>query len=156
MKKQNMRLWLYLVILMFLTSCGSNGTRAGISKVKTRLFAIDVSQRANLNHPVALDLVIAYNQSLFLDLLKISAKEWFKKRQQYKMDYPAALQSWEWELVPGQVVPFFKLPKTTRKGVGAVVFANYVSPGNHRARIDPYEGVVVRLNESDFSISSLR
>jgi len=148
------KVWL-LISVFLLTSCGLFSSSPNTSRLKTKILALDISPKANLNHPIALDLVVIYNQSLFKDLLGISAEEWFKKRQQYKLDYPSVLQSWEWELVPGQVVPFFKLPSATRKAVGALVFANYVPPGNHRARIDPYEGVVVRLEEAGFRVMPL-
>lgn len=147
------RYWLSLgatLLLLLLTACGGNQTH-----VHTKLVALDVMPNANLNHPVALDLIIVYNDALFKDLLQLSSEEWFDKRRQYKLDYPGTLQSWEWELVPGQVVPFFRLPGKAKKGVGALVFANYVTPGQHRARFDPYEGVVIRLMEQEFMVLPL-
>jgi type VI secretion system protein len=150
--------WIGGLIALLLSACGGGGLSrddGNNSRVQTRLIAVDVAPTANLNHPIAMDLLVIYNRALFEDLLKISANEWFEKRAQYKLDYPSLLQSWEWELVPGQVVPFFKLPPGTRKAVGALIFANYVSPGNHRARIDPFQGVVVRLKENEFTVMPL-
>lgn len=147
--------WLLAAILLLLTvsltACGPPRQ----SKVHTRIVAIDVNSRVNLNHPVAMDLLIIYDEGLFENLLALSAEEWFKKRGQYKLDYPRLLQTWEWELVPGQVVPFFKLPDGVSRGMGALVFANYVTPGTHRARIDPYEGAVIRLGETEMSVLPL-
>lgn len=146
-----------IMLCLGLVGCGGNilGDDTKSSYVKTRLIALDVAPKANLNHPVAIDLLVIYNRALFADLLKVPASEWFEKRNQYKLDYPSALQIWEWELVPAQVVPFFKLPIETRRAVGALIFANYVTPGMHRARIDPYEGVVIRLQELEFTLSPL-
>jgi type VI secretion system protein len=149
-------LLLILSLSILLGGCGIFGSSsASKTRLKTKILALDVSPQANLNHPIALDLVVIYNQVLFKDLLGVSAEEWFKKRHQYKLDYPSVLQSWEWELVPNQVVPFFKLPSGTSKAVGAIVYANYATPGNHRARIDPYEGVVVRLQNTQFKVLPL-
>lgn len=146
-------LLLLLALAAHLTACNSGPSAK--SRVHTKLLAIDVMPKANLDHPVPLDLVIIYDPGVFEALLKLPAKEWFDKREQYKKDFPAQLQTWEWELVPGQVVPFFKLPGNARKAVGALVFANYLSPGNHRARIDPYEGAIVRLTESEMLVLPL-
>jgi type VI secretion system protein len=144
--------WIILIFLA-LAACASNPNKPNMH---TKLIALDVMPTANLNHPIALDLVVVYNRALLEELLKITAKEWFEKRQQYKLDNPGILQSWEWELVPGQVVPFFKLPPKTSKGVGGIVFANYVTPGTHRARIDAYEGAIVRLKETEFLLLPLQ
>lgn len=144
------RILLLLCLPMILVACSSDEP-----SVRTKLIALDVKPDANLNHPIALDLVIVYNTALMKDLLGISSKEWFEKRSQYKLDYPGDLQNWEWELVPGQAVPFFKLPGHARDGVGGIIFASYVTPGTHRARFDPYEGIVVRLEEREFVVHPL-
>ncbi|HKR00318.1 MAG TPA: hypothetical protein VJT09_06580 [Pyrinomonadaceae bacterium] len=136
--------------LLGLTACVPKAIRPA-----TKLMVkVDVSQQANNNNPVALDLVLVKDKKLFLELKKISASEWFEKRGQYKLDYPKELGlgtgSWEW--VPGQVV---KIDPITFKDkfTGGLVFANYFTPGAHRAVIDPTKPVVITLGPDDLAVT---
>lgn len=123
--------------------------------VMTRIIGFDVTSQANQNTPIGLDLVIVYDDKLVAQVLKLPAKDWFEKRYQLKLDNPAALHTWQWELVPGQVVPFFTLPSESRRAKAVVVFANYRTPGTHRVRLDPFEGIIIRLLENGFEILPL-
>ncbi|HAI69705.1 MAG TPA: type VI secretion protein [Gammaproteobacteria bacterium] len=140
--------WLGIILLLLLLGCSK-------SIVQTKLITFDVNLNANNNSPIALDVVILYDEALVEQLISLSAKQWYEKREQFKRDYPAILHTWEWEVVPGQVIPFFKIPENTKKAKGALIFANYHSPGLHRARIDPYQGVIVRLLEYEFVVQPL-
>jgi len=115
---------------------------------------VDVSPQANNNNPVALDLVLVKDKKLFLELKKISAAEWFEKRNQYRLDYPKELGlsagSWEW--VPGQAVKIDPM-SFKEKYAGGLVFANYFTPGAHRAVIDPTKPVVITLGPDDLSVA---
>lgn len=98
---------------------------------------VDVSPQANNNNPVALDLVLVKDKKLFLELKKISAGEWFEKRNQYRLDYSKelGLRAGNWEWVPGQAVKIDPMPFKD-KVAGGLVFANYLTAGTHRAVID--------------------
>lgn len=113
---------------------------------------VDISENANRNTPVALDIVVIRNEKL-LDLLKnMPAREWFEKRDQIQRDYleDEGVRIWSWEWVPGQLVPPIELPWDHR-AVGAVIFADYLAPGEHRVSIDPFEGVAIHLHENAFA-----
>lgn len=116
---------------------------------------VDVSTQANNNNPVALDLVLVKDKKLFKELMKISASEWFEKRNQYRLDYPKELGlnagSWEW--VPGQVVTIEPIPFKF-KAAGGLVFANYFTPGAHRAVINPGKPIKITLGTEDISVAS--
>jgi type VI secretion system protein len=115
---------------------------------------VDVSARANNNSPVALDLVLVKDKKLFKELMKISAAEWFEKRSQYRLDYPKeiGLSAGSWEWVPGQVVTIEPIPFKF-KVAGGLVFANYLTPGAHRAVIDASKPLVITLGAEDISVS---
>ena len=115
---------------------------------------VNISPQANNNNPVALDLVLVKDKKLFLELKKISASEWFEKRNQYRLDYPKeiGLNTGSWEWVPGQVVKID--PMTFKeKFSGGLVFANYFTPGAHRAVIDPTKPVVITLGPDDIAVT---
>jgi type VI secretion system protein len=124
------------------------------TSTKKLMIKVDVSPQANKNNPVALDLVLVKDKKLFKELMKISAAEWFEKRNQYRLDYPKELGlsagSWEW--APGQVVTVepvaFKY-----KVAGGLVFANYFNPGTHRAVINPGKPFVIKLGAEGISVT---
>lgn len=115
---------------------------------------VDISPQANNNNPVALDLVLVKNGKLFKELMKIPASEWFEKRKQYRLDYPKeiGLSAGSWEWVPGQVVKIDPIP-FKYKVAGGLVFANYFSPGAHRAVIDPSKPFVLTLGPQDITVT---
>jgi type VI secretion system protein len=135
---------------VLLTACVPKAIRPA-SKLMTR---VDISPQANNNNPIALDLVLVKNKDLFKELMKISASEWFEKRNQYRLDYPKeiGLSAGSWEWVPGQVVTIDPMP-FKEKFAGGLIFANYFSPGAHRAVINPSKLVLIRLGPDDISVT---
>ena len=142
-----------LMVFLVLVNIAHAAPRAfGQSKLVVK---VNVSSQANNNNPVALDLVLVKDKKLLQELMKISAKEWFEKRSQFLLDYPKetglSFGSWEW--VPGQVVRIEPMPLKS-KFAGGIIFANYFSPGTHRALIDPRKSVVVNLGAEDITVRS--
>ena len=149
-----------VVALLFLTACPKvkvpkkiPGT-SGESKLDVK---VHVSPKANNNNPVAVDLVLVSDKKLLQELMKMSASEWFEKRNQVALDYPkeTGLAAGRWEWVPGQQV---QVDRVTVKFevVGGVVFANYFNAGAHRAPIDPRKGILVTLGEDSLCVQSLK
>jgi type VI secretion system protein len=135
---------------VWLTACFPKVIRT-TSKLTVK---VDVSARANNNNPVALDLVLVKDKKLFKELMKISAAEWFEKRSQYRLDYPKeiGLSAGSWEWVPGQVVTIEPIPFKF-KVAGGLVFANYLTPGAHRAVIDASKPLVITLGAEGISVT---
>ena len=143
------RWWLGIVLI--LSACSE-------IIVKTQLIVFAIDAQANLNHPIAVDLVLIYDQQLLAEIVKLSAHDWFTKRAQLKRDYPISLATWEWELVPdqpSQEVLSFKMPPERKQAQAALFFANYLTPGNHRVRIDSMTSVKVHLQEERFVVQPL-
>jgi hypothetical protein len=116
---------LLLLLMGLLVSC-SIGVRArSLTGGKLRM-EVRTAETANQNQPVAMDVVLVYNKQLLQELLKMSANDWFEKRDQIKRDDPKA-----------------------RAGI---IFAHYFSRGEHRARIDPHTSIMVELLDKDFSV----
>ena len=140
-----------LVFLVLVNIANAEPRTLGQSKL---VMKVNVSPQANNNNPVALDLVLIKDKKLLKELMKISAKEWFEKRDQYHLDYPKetglSFGSWEW--VPGQVVKLGPMPLKS-KFAGGIIFANYFSPGEHRALIDPRKPFVVNLGAEEITVT---
>lgn len=120
--------------------------------VQTKVIYFQNSNYANQNHPVAFDLIILYDDELVEKIMEMSAREWFSQKKQFKLDHPNKIFTWEWELVPGMYIPDFFI-KETKKAQALVAFADYLSDGEHRAVLNPYQIVMIEFNEREFSVT---
>jgi type VI secretion system protein len=133
-------------------SCGIGVRTKAVLGAKLNV-EIDISQNANTNSPIALDVVLVYDEALLKQLIKMPSSEWFEKRNQIIRDHMKGdgLDYWAWEFVPGQNVETQVLP-IKPKAKGGIVFANYFTPGEHRFRIDPFKDFIIHLNEKLFTV----
>ncbi len=122
------------------------------SRVSTRSLVLAAGPEVNDQTPVAVELVLVRDRSLAETVGGLTARGWFETRDQLERDHPGALRVHRWELVPDQVVevPF---PFRDRRGVAAFIFANYLSPGAHRARIDDRRRLTLHLGREAFSVA---
>jgi len=139
---------IFLITLSLLTACSGGNDLV----VKIQRLAFEVDKKANLDHPIAMDLLIIYDDELLKQVVTLSAQEWFAKRSQFKRDYPATLSTWEWEVVPGQTLPFFQLPANSEQAKGVILFAHYKTAGTHRLRLDPLPWAVIKLQEQEVTV----
>ncbi|MEZ4525333.1 MAG: hypothetical protein R2941_05365 [Desulfobacterales bacterium] len=135
-----------------LVSCGVGVRTRSMLGGKLHV-SVNISEKVNQNAPIATDLLLVHNEKLCDELLKMSAKDWFRQKEQIKRDYIEGdgLDCWSWEWVPGQKIPIQKLPLKSSAKAG-IVFADYLSPGAHRIRFSPFEDIVIRLLEKDFFV----
>jgi len=146
-------LWLFTLFLAWAAlSCGIGVRTKAILGAELNV-AIDISPHANTNSPIALDVVLVYDEALLKQLIQMPSSEWFEKRKQILRDHMkgGGLDYWAWEFVPGQNVETQDLP-IKPKAKGGIVFANYFTPGEHRFRIDPFKDFIIHLNEKRFTI----
>ena len=143
---------------VLLLGAGSCAIKKDVSTHTRKLFGkgielhAHVAPNANLNNPVAVEFLLVYDEKLLTALTKTAAKDWFTNRSQFRQDNPKGFDSWYWEWIPGQKVKDQKLPlKPSAKG--AVVFANYIVPGDNRAKLDPYKSATINLGERAFTVT---
>ena len=112
--------------------------------------------RLNQNAPVPISLVAVNDQKLFERLVQMNAKQWFEAREQIRRDNPGdnAFSEWVWEYVPGQAPPPVVI-QVDGRAVGALIFANYRSPGDHRYRLGPQQRMRIDLGDDGMTISPL-
>lgn len=128
-----------------------------MSKKLTRPFSrelqieVYVDQDLNQNSALAVDLVVLYNKDLAEEVMEKSARDWFAGKEQFERDHPKGKEVFPWEWVPGQQVPTL----TVRIKGGAhkaVLFADYLAPGQHREQLDLREHIVLRLGRRGFEV----
>jgi type VI secretion system protein len=139
-----------ICLLILLPACG---VRVPLRPGPKLLVKVNISPQANNGNPVALDLVLVKNKKLLKELMTLTAKQWFEKRSQYKLDYPkeTGLSAGSWEWAAGQVVTIEPMPIKS-KPAGGLVFANYFTEGAHRAVIDPGKPIVITLGTEDMTV----
>lgn len=108
----------------------------------------------NQNSPVAVELLMIRDRSLWERLREKPAAEWFEEREALARTFPDSYRSWRWEWVPGQEVP----PETLEVGRGVkwgLVYARYLVAGDHRAVIKPREPFRLVLDETSVQVEPL-
>lgn len=151
-----------LILVVFVTGCpkvpkvvrSKVPGASGESKLEVK---VNISQAANNNNPVAVDLVLVKDKKLLQELMKMSASDWFEKRHQVELDYPkeTELDAGRWEWVPGQQVKVDRVP-VNLDIAGGVVFAKYFNAGTHRAPFNPRKGILITLGDENLCVQSLK
>ena len=140
--------------LATLTNVASFFTVKG-SRLDWNGLTVVAAEGANLNTPVALDVVLLRDDASLGMVSALSASKWFSSRTDLAKTFPEGLSYRSVEIVPGQTL---KLPAATFGGsrlVGVMVFADYLTPGEHRVRVDQLQGdILVQLGARSFSVSS--
>jgi type VI secretion system protein len=147
---------LILVLLLVATaSCGLPNRVRSMFGGQIPPIPVTISKDANENSPLAVELIVAYDQKVLDELLKMPARKWFDGREQFLRDHPEAVETLKREWTPGQDVA----PLEISYGVGArrvVIFADYLVPGDHRATIDPQQRFKLVLGDDDLAVEALR
>lgn len=136
---------LCLCIGMCLPSC----TNDLLPELSIDTVSIYTESDTNQNSAIAVDLVLVYDQELAKLLSQMSAAKYFDSSKQLLLDNPTLLDIWHWELVPGQIVQNFSPPQEEGDAYAGFVFANYLTPGDHRIKIAPTGVVKVLLLKND-------
>lgn len=145
---------LALCACLLLAACGGGlryvrslgGRQVRVSVVNT--------ERANLNNPVALDFLLVFNEKTETEAGKLTARQWFEKKSQFKRDHIVNEDYllFEYEFVPGDPVPVIEIPYTV-SGRSLLVYADYYTPGEHRVRLNPQKDATITLNERGFTLA---
>lgn len=143
-------------MVLLAVACSNFGARTRAMFGGDVTVKVQIAPDANQDSPVALDLLIVYDEALLERLLGMTSQQWFAERTQIKKDFlpEEGLDAWQWEWVPGQKVPDIELPLEP-SAEGAVIFVNYFSPGPHRFRIDPFSDFTIRFERDEVFIEPM-
>lgn len=141
-----------------LSGCGLVGA------VSSPVFQVEAVQvhatpNANNNSATRLDMVFVYEEAAVDMLQSLSAAEWFDRKRQFMLDFPEGIGIRSWEVVPATSLDQEEVPdsllenKSGDKAVAAFVFADYLSPGAHRARLETRRGIRIELGRDDFTLT---
>ncbi len=110
---------------------------------------------ANLNTALEFELVLVKDPDVLKKLSELPAVKWFELREDLRKTYPGGFESMKWELVPGQDLRVQSEEFKDKRALAVLIFANYLTPGEHRARIDNFrQGAVIRLLPRGFTVAA--
>ena len=112
--------------------------------------SLQVDSDANQTSATAVDLIAVYDENLLKTVMAMNAEKYFESIQQIKRDFPQAIEVFHWEVVPGRSVNFEKLRYKKTSPLGAVIFARFIAPGDHRKVIGTQENLVIHLMRDGF------
>jgi type VI secretion system protein len=135
------------LLLMLLAACALTDP-----KVRTRAVDVEIRPGANNDNAVEVDVVLAYDRELVQQLADLSAADWFRRRSEMTLAFPAGAYVKSFEVVPGQPALHWTVPEQGSEAVGAFIFAGYATEGLHRARVDALEAFAIVLDAKKFSI----
>lgn len=111
---------------------------------------------ANENSAVPVYLVVVYSRELDQVLAQTKAADWIARRGQFEKDYPGGMKVWTWEIVPGYPPSPEKLGGEVNNAVGAFIFADYRTEGEHRARVDPRsDAILIKLARTGMTVDGM-
>jgi type VI secretion system protein len=136
--------------VLLLTGCQSNDQTYPDVNLETVNILLDAD--ANENSATAVDLLMIYDKGLLKSIMSMNSRKYYNNLNQIKRDYPELVDIFHWELTPGQFI--YNYPVTMRDDTpyGAVVFADYYTPGDHRIRVGTEENIHIQLKRLDFCI----
>ncbi|MBC8145931.1 MAG: hypothetical protein H7X80_10125 [bacterium] len=113
-----------------------------------------VATVANDERPLAVDIIYAYDEDMMKELMKLSARDWFERKEQILSDNPGddMLEVFSYEWTPG-TTRTVNLP--LRGGTeGGVMFVNYYYDGAFRHRLDLFTDVEIAFEHHEFAVTN--
>lgn len=108
---------------------------------------------SNGGRPVAIDLLFITDRAALQSIGKLKAHDYFLLRDQLRRDFPKGFQIRSWEVQSGQYVGKTDI-KPPCPLVGALLFANFSSEGDHRLSLAKTGSGTIVLGADDFSWSA--
>lgn len=145
-------LWVVSVPI-FLSGCSLlQGDKNAEPPVCLKKVNISLDSDANQDSALAIDLLMIYKKELLDTVMQMKARDYYLSATQLKRDYPEMVDIWHWELTPGQVVKDYPITQRPDPVIGAVFFADYLTPGDHRVRFGTQMEAHIRAKRFDFCV----
>lgn len=122
------------------------------SQVELDELRFEVDAGANSNTPFSVELVLVRDPELLKTLLTVSARQWFAQRNQWLSDHPDALETWYYELVPGQRLSFEPTAFGGDSGEALLLYSDYASSNVNRVRLERYSFARVVFGNKDVRV----
>ncbi|MDR7307130.1 hypothetical protein [Rhodoferax saidenbachensis] len=140
----------YIIPKGMMDFASPKGTKLGWDSV-----TISAANDANLNSPVALDIVVLKDDASLNMLATLPAAKWFATRGEMEKTFPLVINYKSFEVAPGQTLRIAASEFGSARVAGVMMYADYLTPGEHRIRVDQLQGtVLVQLGARDFTVTA--
>lgn len=139
---------LFCIVLL----AGCQSIEDNYPDINIQTISIMLDADANENSATSVDLIVVYDKALVKSLMGMDSKKYFANLNQIRRDYPEMVDIWHWELTPGQVVTNYPITLRECTPLGAVIYADFYSPGDHRIRLGSSENIHVQVKRLDFCV----
>lgn len=146
----------HLALLLFSLILSACSTPFFKPRIALNDLTFEVAPQANDSSPIAVELVVVSDEEVLKKLLTLSAAQWFEQNANLKRDYPQQLQSWYYEITPGQRMSFKPTEFSRQQGHGLLLFANYRGTGAYRLRLDVYSQATILFSDSEVRVAQAR
>lgn len=120
--------------------------------VPVQSMEISADPDANQGVPVVVELVIVSSRGLAQALSKMKAKDYFSQSLQLKNDNPELIESWHWEIIPGQSIMPESIYIHSSMPQAGFIFANYLGEDAYRIRLSKEKSVHLYLRRNNISL----
>ena len=147
-----MLLLMLALLVLCVAGCGMFGGGPKPVKPAWKTLALVAAQDANGNSALAVDVVLVRDTKLLDTLLALPAAKYFAATASLQRSYPDQMSVLPFEITPGQKIDVERTRFKDGKVWAVLAFANYATPGEHRARLALDEDhVVINLATDDFA-----
>ena len=135
-----------LLIVGFLTGCSyfSNLFEYRVPLEKVHIL---VDKHANDTMAVAVDLVVVCDEELDAELKKMTAAEFFEKKEDLLMSDSDRMLVWHWEVVPGQKLKNLPIDFNEFDPTSGYVFAFYRNGYPNRVKVPDVKEIKIVLGK---------
>lgn len=124
---------------------------SGGAKVWVEKLMFEVNDKVNNNAPVAVHLLIYYDEATATLLQRMSSAEYFLKASQIKKDFGGSCDIFTFAATPGQRMPDQDIVMSKSGALGGFIFVRYRGAGAHREAIGRAKVIKVILGQDDFT-----
>ncbi len=107
---------------------------------------------ANNTSAIAVDVLFISDTLAAQQISVLTATDYFARRTQLQRDFPGGLLIRSRELAPGQIARDVPLNPNCNR-VRTLLFARYLTPGDHRQSVANVSRILVSLGREDFTVS---
>lgn len=143
---------LILALLCCGAGCGMFGGGPKPVKPAWKTLALVAAPDANGNSALAVDVVLVGDSKLLDTLLALPAARYFAATAALQRNYPEQMSVLSFEITPDQKIDVARARFKDGKVWAVLAFANYATPGEHRARLAlGQDHLVIDLATDDFA-----
>ena len=141
-----------VILILCVAGCGMFGGGPKPVKPAWKTLALVAAPDANGNSALAVDVVLVRDSKLLDTLLVLPAAKYFAATASLQRSYPDQMSVLPFEITPGQKIDVERTRFKDGKVWAVLAFANYATPGEHRARLAlDQDHLVIDLATDDFA-----